>query len=89
MVLRKLTAAVWVKTYSLYLAASQPSTVSEPQKMCLNFGPKRRLLSLVLDQNPMEPESIELSLKWKCVIVFGPSLRLEGVSLISVQQQRQ
>lgn len=89
MVLGKITAAVWVKTYSLYLAALQPSTVSEPQKMCLNFDPKRRLLSPVLNQNHMEPESIELSLKWKCAIVFGLSLRLEGVSLVSVQQQRQ
>lgn len=38
-VLRNLTVAVWVKTYSLYLAALQRLSASKPQTTGLNFDP--------------------------------------------------
>lgn len=35
-----------------------------------------------------EPESVELSLKWKCVAVLGLGKRLKGVWLTRVQHQQ-
>lgn len=37
----KPTVALWIKTYSLYLAALQPLSVSEPQATCVNVRPPK------------------------------------------------
>lgn len=86
MVNGKSTVALWIKTYSLYLVALQPLTVSEPQATCVNVRPpKRRLLSLVSNYIRLEPGTTEPSLKWKCVCVWFESAA--GRCVVKQQQQ--